>query len=272
MSKLYKLKNWYSIEDAARRLTETLGEEILTTDILQLAIENQLPLSWYIRGRKARKVAPASKIIRIGDMGAVPPHPSVKEALENGGVVTMLYLHPQDDEIIGLEGPFWLEVKMMGWVRDWTLSLITKTGGDLICLDGFIVQDREQNLWNLLDRFPTRDPHDRDSYFPSGELPEPTELGFQKADLETFEASLDTKPTSPSNIEKSLTAKERTTLLSIIIGMAVDGYGYDPQAAKSPTPKELQGVLAEHNIEMDVDTIRNKLKEASQFILRGTEN
>jgi hypothetical protein len=36
MRKLYKLKEWYSLQDAASRLTPTLGEPVSENDRLQL--------------------------------------------------------------------------------------------------------------------------------------------------------------------------------------------------------------------------------------------
>lgn len=47
MSKLYKLKEWFSLEDAAKRLSSELGGTVSTDDVLQLIIEGHLPLSWY---------------------------------------------------------------------------------------------------------------------------------------------------------------------------------------------------------------------------------
>ncbi|MGH1379274.1 MAG: hypothetical protein ACRBB3_10685 [Alphaproteobacteria bacterium] len=67
---------------------------------------------------------------------------------------------------------------------------------------------------------------------------------------------------------KPLGARERDTFLKIIIGMAKDGYGYDPYASRSPLPKELEGVLNRLGISVSDDTIRTKLKEASEFLPR----
>ena len=66
--------------------------------------------------------------------------------------------------------------------------------------------------------------------------------------------------------EKPLGTRERETLLKIIIGMAKDAYGYDPNASRSPFPKELEGILDELNISVSDDTIRVKLKEASELL------
>jgi hypothetical protein len=58
----------------------------------------------------------------------------------------------------------------------------------------------------------------------------------------------------------------RNTLLKLIIGMAVDHYGYDPTESKSSIPSELQTIMELHGIECTDDTIRKALKEAAAFL------
>jgi hypothetical protein len=68
--------------------------------------------------------------------------------------------------------------------------------------------------------------------------------------------------------EKGLHTKERETLLKMIIGMAVDAYGYDPQASRSSIPGEIAGHLAGRGISIDEDTVRKWLKEAASVLPR----
>ena len=65
---------------------------------------------------------------------------------------------------------------------------------------------------------------------------------------------------------KPLHTTEKRNLLKIIIGMAIDGYGYDPKARKSPIPKELEGILDRLGISVSDDTIRARLKEAATHL------
>lgn len=60
--------------------------------------------------------------------------------------------------------------------------------------------------------------------------------------------------------------RERDSLLKLIIGMAMDGYGYDPKAARSPIAKELAGHLALRGLSLDEDTVRKYLAEARQLL------
>ncbi|WP_394888438.1 hypothetical protein ACG873_24765 [Mesorhizobium sp. AaZ16] len=73
-----------------------------------------------------------------------------------------------------------------------------------------------------------------------------------------------------SSDERPLGTRERDSLLKLIIGMAVDGYGYDPKAVKSPIAKELSDSLERLGISLNDDTIRNFLKQAKD-LLPGAE-
>lgn len=74
-----------------------------------------------------------------------------------------------------------------------------------------------------------------------------------------------------SHPEKSLGTRERETLLKLIAGMAVDGYGYDPKASKSPVPKEIESSLSQLGISITDDTIRKWLKEAAELLPKPLE-
>ncbi len=47
MSKLFKLKEWLIVPDAALHLSTVFDEKVTETEILQLAIEGKLSLSVY---------------------------------------------------------------------------------------------------------------------------------------------------------------------------------------------------------------------------------
>lgn len=66
--------------------------------------------------------------------------------------------------------------------------------------------------------------------------------------------------------ESTLKGKERTSLLRLVLGMAMAKYGYNPKAAKSPTAKKIASDLLEKGIKLDEDTIRKWLKESAEFM------
>lgn len=209
MRKLYNLKNWYSLEDAAKRLTVTLGEDFSVNDLLGMVIEGHVPLSWNMRRVPALALAPYTKICNwdtslqsiFATMGM-----EQKPALKPGQLETMACLNDYEEEAEYLEGAHKLELEMCGAIKEWVLSLITSTGGKLISLEGYIVADSQGCLWRVMERFTTeeleakqkalnfpppptfgyRKPINHRSYFyPSGKPPNPADLGITRQDLET---------------------------------------------------------------------------------------
>ncbi len=69
--------------------------------------------------------------------------------------------------------------------------------------------------------------------------------------------------------EKSLATTERNTLLKLVIGMAIKGYKYQPDATRGTVPAEIASDLAELGIPVTDDTVRKWLKEAEKTVLSG---
>ena len=65
--------------------------------------------------------------------------------------------------------------------------------------------------------------------------------------------------------EKGLGIRERESLLKLVIGMAIGGYGYDPTASRSECPAEIASDLTLNGVPLDVDTVRKWLKEAAEL-------
>ena len=69
---------------------------------------------------------------------------------------------------------------------------------------------------------------------------------------------------------ESLSQKERNTMLKLIVGMAVAGYKYSPVSKNNGDAiKEIQNDLADLDMSLSDDTIRNYLKEAVEKVLPG---
>lgn len=71
--------------------------------------------------------------------------------------------------------------------------------------------------------------------------------------------------------EKPLSTRERDTVLKLVIGIAMDAYGYQPEASRSPTAKEISDNLISLGLNISDDTIRKYLNEAKQFLPPKTE-
>jgi hypothetical protein len=55
-------------------------------------------------------------------------------------------------------------------------------------------------------------------------------------------------------------------MLRLIIGLAIGGYSFDPDALRSKIPKEIADGLDLLGIHLDRDTIRNYRREASELL------
>ncbi len=64
-----------------------------------------------------------------------------------------------------------------------------------------------------------------------------------------------------------LSTRERETLLKLVIGMAIAGYKYKPDATRNVATKDISGDLGGLGIGMDDDTVRKWLKIAADEVL-----
>lgn len=119
----------------------------------------------------------------------------------------------------------------------------------------------------------------------AGELTDPVQPGVyvawaKKRDLNFPEAlaklvpaaaadnqNTSTKPTrKPADKNQTALMRERNTLLKLFFCAAVDGYGYDPKAERSPTAKEMESAFERLGIRISDDTIRKYLNEAKEHL------
>lgn len=268
MKKVHKIKEWFPLYEATDRLSSTLAEPVEVSDLIELAIEGHIKLCWFMRRQPAVEVEFGIEKIEA----LSKPHAEFT-------VEGYFPVNP-DSQIAHLEGPFFIVLENHGALADYFRFSFNEFGNsekEFHSIDGYYVKDKTGRRWNLQERFgeehikqinsetcyPDRNTenqyHSR-NYFPSGEKPRRTELGFTREELETFESTLNAKP------NHDISSRERTTLLKLIIGMARDGYGYDPAATRSPFPKELEGILDRLGIPVSDDTIRKWLKEAADML------
>ena len=66
--------------------------------------------------------------------------------------------------------------------------------------------------------------------------------------------------------EKQLGARERESLLKLVIGMAVGGYGYDSTARRSEQTAAIAGDLSLAGVSLEPDTVCKWLREASELL------
>jgi hypothetical protein len=69
-----------------------------------------------------------------------------------------------------------------------------------------------------------------------------------------------------SEAAQEIGARERDSLLKLVIGMAVAAYVYDPKVARSDKPTEIAGDLERAGVPLDVDTVRKWLRQAADLL------
>ena len=65
---------------------------------------------------------------------------------------------------------------------------------------------------------------------------------------------------------QSIGARERDSVLKLIIGMAVAGYKYDPLAQKNDAIRDITGDLEKHGVPLADDTIRKYLRAGADLL------
>jgi hypothetical protein len=71
---------------------------------------------------------------------------------------------------------------------------------------------------------------------------------------------------SPEKEVKEVSPRERISMYKLIVGMAMDGYGWVPTAARSPVPKEISVCLKDKGLHLDEDTVHKYLHEAKDVL------
>jgi len=94
-------------------------------------------------------------------------------------------------------------------------------------------------------------------YFPSDGLPDDAVLIVRTKALVEFESWISE---SEGEIEKPLSDSERDSLLKLVIGMAIKGYGYNPTAKKNSSVADIANDLALLGLPLGDDTVRKYLK------------
>ena len=71
----------------------------------------------------------------------------------------------------------------------------------------------------------------------------------------------------PTTVGADLGTLERESLLKLVIGMAIEGYKYSPDAARNTATADIANDLAKLGLTMTDDTVRKWLKQAAKTVL-----
>lgn len=218
MDKTYKLKNWFSLDDAAKLLTVLLGTEVSVRDVLQFAIDGNLNLSWYMRHVYAQRVQKEIVDVDIGKINAAfnRAKGNVGEEEETKIIRTMQYTPLSG--IQAVDGLHTLALEECGALKNYISNIMFGYGEELIALDGFIVEDGDGFLWQVMERLDDsyikkenkhkfRHP---ENFCPSSCFPENDEIVISKKDIEKLEAKI------KENKSNKLSTRQHSTYLRII--------------------------------------------------------
>lgn len=201
MNKLFKLKEWLTVADAARYLAIAFGEGVTEADVLRLGLDGRLWLSvYFVNHASARrgKTVPLSKAERVPgiplDKNGKPREPydvilGLKLALKqpNGQVEEKVVQF--DKKIVSLEGVW--DLTMFGGERlDIEHKYQMLTNGvevTLVNIDGVYVQNLDGEICELQTSF------DDNEYQPGS-----------RAQLEELKAKIASEQLEKSEVERLL--------------------------------------------------------------------
>lgn len=225
MSKLFNLKEWLTVPEAAKYLSIAFGEDVSEADVLRLGLDGHLKLSVdFVNGAVARG----------GQKVPLNEAKTAKSLDGLGNVVLGIFLPPDQvlelhDGLVAIRGVWDLP---MCWAErlDIENRYQTLTGGPEITshvIDGLFVEDASGNMFNLQadwadcekykERANGKGYLDPDRYYPAAELPLDAVLVIRTEAIREFEMALSGKTTC---LEKPLKTKEKTSLLTIIALLA----------------------------------------------------
>lgn len=278
------------MSEAARHFSIHFGEEVKEADVLRMALDQVLTLSVnfvnhaYARSGTIKSASEATYIDFPADPGAAIRAKSPEEyqggwvkrpkgiRLDSGGVIEL------DAPIVTLAGIY--DLPMIGGEElDVEHQYQLLTGGPAVTLthiDGAFVSSGENLIYQLqadyndnphaAAREPKKPWNHPENFHPAGGLPDDAVLVVRTDALAKAESKLASDEGSRGSA-RELSTRERDTLLKLVVGMAIEGYRYDPNAARNDAPGEIAGDLAKQGIELTDDTVRKWLKEAASTVL-----
>lgn len=339
ISKLFKLKEWLTVPEAARHLSILFDEDVSEADVLRLALDKHIKLSVYFVNHARAKCGKVVSFdeVEYGESSfptllqlETPPPPEIRcnpkklhKFIKQLPLTTYIKSLKLDDKRYLT---FDKDLKEIRGV--WDLSMIGNeqldiehefqmlTDGPEVTLqglDGAFVEREDGEICQLQESFDqneyTRgsiaqlekikeritisnigveqakellDQHKKDreeylnvqkkkdysdDYYPASGLPKDSVLVVRTDALRKFELSLNEKrQLKLPELDKQENPKSKTSLLKIVIAMAVGGYGYDFNAKRSDIPSDILKDAEQLGLSIDTDTIRKWLKEASELL------
>lgn len=271
MSKLFKLKEWLTIPEAAKYLSVVFGEEIFEADVYRLALDKKIALSIYF-----------TKLVKLKRVEIVPIPLEIKPYITHGDSMTIT----QADEIIYLDGIFDLLLLDLNWllIEEKCNYSIADENKEFSALGSIYLEQNNQlfELQEELDRVRVTGFEEMESmeqflkkyadeyFFPAQSLPKHGLLIVRTDALRELEELMSSSVKNDAQKSKESTRKIEN-LLCALTSVAIDAYGYDPNSAKSSVPQDLADAMSAQGIDFNARTVRNWLKEGVDLLPSKTK-
>lgn len=272
MSKLFSLKRWVTLTDAAKYLSISFGENVTEADVIQLALDDHLLLSirllndvracrWYKRFENEIEYEEVKYELPNGLRGIRDFYTSVEpvggkvthipELLEAGVVLqlgTCAVCYSRDHpgrEIADLPLTRYSRVFLLQCLDELNELPSPYDTGSLL------LEDEGGDLWQI------------DSY--DDYLSSDIELVVKTKALRDLECSL--TPANNTKDETQLSSREKNTLLRIIAGITAANYKSYTGDKGTPTVSEVLLDLETVGVsDVKEDTLRKRLQEAAVYL------
>ena len=271
MSKLFKLKEWLTIRDAAKHISSAINESVLEADILQLALDGHLKLSVLIvNGAYVRKCAVVDLFeVEFDDVPTLDGLGTIKIP-KNGRLFTKDGdVFQVQKDVIDLSAGVW-DLPLCGGERvdvEYRFQQLTdQINVTAVSLDGVFVRTRDGEFLELQTHFSENEFFDKsklkkpfkcnENFHPAGGLPEDSYFVVRTTAIVEFLKSIEN---APEQTEKPLTTTERNSLLTIIAALCKEAkLDYKTH---SKTAGLIQSTAASLGISIGETTIEGHLKK-----------
>ena len=227
MKKLYKLKGWFLLPDAAKRLSAGLEEEVSVKDVLQLAIEGALPISCYVRDLPARRYPPQTEIKDTelskenltNENNEIGRNTPTSESIDQVTITENNFGYKPDEL---LRGTYKVDLEKCSAIKDWLYGVLSESEQEIRFRDGFFLTDENGDTWQVLDyanhlvvAMPNGEIVEQGpQYVPRLSFPSDSDLVVQRQHIELFEETLQ----MPSS-GKTIHPRTETSYLKIIAAL-----------------------------------------------------
>lgn len=271
MSKLFKLKKWVTMEEAAKRLTSSLLEEVTEADILRLALDDRIQLSLMLHngvpclpGYKVKFSLPENMKNHSFWLDKYGKEENSNElrafCMVENEELTIAKFRTEEGNVGGL-----VRLIMEDWGRWCIEDRYQKLCGFPAldrseCFGGLYVEGGNENLFWLGET--EKNDTSSDRFLSIKEFPSDATLVIEVESIQKFEQSLtddSQDATKKNDLDKPLGSRERDTLLAIIAALCEDaGFDYKKHAK---TAGIIQSTADGMGVSIGETTIEGHLKK-----------